>query len=209
MADANNQEEGKRRAPPPPPPRSLRNYVELNQENADAIHSTQPVASLAFAQIQPAAPPNAASVQSISRAESLNHGGINGGASGYSTPNVGGSASGGNSYLLPGQPPPAVYASVVDPPLKEQNGNWLRKEPSAQPHAPPTEKSQSSEEDLEQVDIKATLELMERWPKVKNGYKQLMTFLIFFGLYCAVVMMQIDPATVSLLPAIRAESGPK
>jgi len=41
------------------------------------------------------------------------------------------------------------------------------------------------------VDIKATQDDLTRWPEIKKGYSELLMWLIFFGLYCSVLMIQL------------------
>mmetsp|Transcript_33961 Transcript_33961/g.85877 ORF Transcript_33961/g.85877 Transcript_33961/m.85877 type:complete len:859 (+) Transcript_33961:234-2810(+) len=52
------------------------------------------------------------------------------------------------------------------------------------------------EEENERVDVKASLDNIERWPAKKKGYSQLCSFLLFFALYCCVMVMQINPGEV-------------
>lgn len=55
-----------------------------------------------------------------------------------------------------------------------------------------------TKEENERIDIKASLDKIERWPTIKRGYSQLGTFLVFFGLYCCVMVLQINPELVGL-----------
>uniref|UniRef100_A0A6U4MUT9 Polycystin cation channel PKD1/PKD2 domain-containing protein n=1 Tax=Hemiselmis andersenii TaxID=464988 RepID=A0A6U4MUT9_HEMAN len=52
------------------------------------------------------------------------------------------------------------------------------------------------DEENERVDVKASLDNIERWPAKKKGYSQLCSFLLFFALYCCVMVMQINPGEV-------------
>jgi len=52
------------------------------------------------------------------------------------------------------------------------------------------------QEENERIDVKASLDAIERWPAKKKGYSQLCSFLLFFALYCCVMVMQINPGEV-------------
>ena len=45
-------------------------------------------------------------------------------------------------------------------------------------------------------DLKATIANCERWNKTKKGWWELSRFLVFFGLYCAILLSQINPGVI-------------
>jgi hypothetical protein len=199
-----SQENGwnEKQKPPMPPPRSIQHYTEFVGQSDDAMERMP----------DPIGP-------STANASFVAYSGENGTGTGQQSPYQNGAQSsvnrtesglsypyqnGKKTHTLPGSESASRLPSV-GPILNAEllyassKGHDLRSEPQvAQKKASPrAEENGQGAEDMETVDIKATLETVERWPVVKNGYLQLITFLIFFGLYCAVVMLQIDPGTVS------------
>jgi len=56
------------------------------------------------------------------------------------------------------------------------------------------------------VDLAATKADLERWPIIKKGYSDLFLWLVFFGLYCAVLMIQLRVSkTYAIDEALRSQ----
>jgi hypothetical protein len=49
------------------------------------------------------------------------------------------------------------------------------------------------------IDLKATIDNCTRWSKTKKGWWELSCFLVFFGLYCAILISQIHPEQIFAL----------
>ena len=54
-------------------------------------------------------------------------------------------------------------------------------------------------EENERIHVGKTLDNIEKWPTKKRGYGQLCSFLLFFALYCCVMVMQMNPGQVKPL----------
>jgi hypothetical protein len=56
----------------------------------------------------------------------------------------------------------------------------------------------------DRINLKATIESCIQWRKSKKGWWELMRFILFFGLYCAILLAQIQPDKIfSLDEALR------